>query len=115
MAKGVLNFLESVRAWASAFLFLNQNVGLLQHILKQQGGIMATLAEVQAELTSTNEQIATERLEVQGKLTDLSLQVKALQDQIAQGGGASAADLDSILASIQAIKGGITQISEPNV
>lgn len=99
--------------WAS--VFPNQKAVLWRRLLHQQEVCMATLAEVQAELASVNETITAERLEVQGKLSDLAIQVKALQDQIANGGAATAADLDSLVASIQAIKGGVGQISEPLV
>jgi chromosome segregation ATPase len=129
MAKNGRKFWESVRAWVAAIVCVNQNPAETRRILSQledlqrtvtvlqnqQGVIMATVAELQAEITALNEASAAERLEVQNKLTELQNQVKALQDQIAAGGGATAADLDSLLASIQAVKASITQISEPNV
>ncbi len=74
---------------------------------------MATLADVQAALASVNDSITAERSEVQGKLTALADQVKALQAQIANGGAVTSADLDSVVTSIQAMQTGVQNISEP--
>lgn len=59
-----------------------------------------------AALKDLKDAIAAERVEVQAKLSDLAVQLKALQDQIAAGAPITPADLDALVVSVG-------QISEP--
>lgn len=74
---------------------------------------MASLAEVNAAVAQLTQAVAAERAEVQGKLGDLSAQIQALKDQLAQGQTVTPADLDAVVAAIAEINSGIQQISEP--
>ena len=81
---------------------------------------MASLSEVSASLAEVQAAIDAEHQEVAGKISvliaqsnDQLVQIKALQDQIAAGGAATAADLDAVVAKAQEIKAGIMNISEP--
>lgn len=76
---------------------------------------MSTLAEVQAKLEAINTVIEAERVEVQGLLAALRVQIQALQDQIGAGQLVSQAQLDALGASADAIVARVQAISEPAV
>ena len=76
---------------------------------------MTTLQELQAAVAQLGTDVAAEKAEVQGLLTDLKVQIQTLQDQIANGGVISQADLDALFQSVTAIDAGVKDISEPVV
>jgi len=65
-------------------------------LLKIGERIMATLDEVKAA-------VAAEAQQVKDRVDALEAQVVALQEQVAAGGAATAADLDGLIVSIQGI------------
>ncbi len=61
---------------------------------------MATLAEVQSAITD----LQTTAQNVDDGLTRVAAEIQDLKDQIAKGGGVTAADLDGLLTSLQSVK-----------
>lgn len=95
---------------------LSAKVDGLAATLTQQGEqLMATLQEVLDKIAQVGADIVAEKAEVQGALSTLKDQVKALQDQLAAGTGVTSADLDNVLAQLDAIDTGVKAISEPAV
>ena len=73
--------------------------------LPEDPQIMASIAELVAQQqaqTTAMQEIASDVQSLLGANASLIAQVQALQDLLAQGGGVSAADLDPILATMQA-------------
>lgn len=75
--------------------------------------LMATFAELQSKLDAINGAIDAERVEVQGLLSGLRVQIQALQDQIGAGQLVSQEQLDALAASADAIVARVQAISEP--
>lgn len=82
---------------------------------KMEIHIMATLLEVQAKIVAIAADIAAEKNEVQALLTDLKAQIKVLTDQIGTGTVVTAADLQGLVDSLNAIEQNVKDISEPVV
>ncbi len=76
---------------------------------------MATLAEVKAAIAQVATDIVAEKAEVQTALAALKTEIQALKDQIAAGSAVTAADLDELITSVNAIDTGVKDISEPSV
>ncbi len=82
--------------------------------LEAQGDeIMATIEEVQEKLIAIETAIAEERTEVQGLLAGLRDQIRALQEQIAQGANVTQEQLDALDTQAAAIVDRVRAISEP--
>lgn len=75
------------------FKFLSH---LIQHIQHNQEHIMATVQEVK-------DAILAEKTQVQEKLAAVAVEIQALKDQIAAGGGATTAQMDELMAAIKEI------------
>ena len=84
-------------------------------LTKQGAKIMATLAEVKAEIAKVKQTIVEEKAEVHTKLNELAAEIQALKDQIANGTVVTATDLDELIASVKEIDTAVEDISEPVV
>lgn len=75
--------------------------------------IMATLQEVVDAVDQDKAAVEAAAARVTADLQALRDQVTALQDQINAGGAVSAADLDAVVASVDAVTGEASQIDAP--
>jgi hypothetical protein len=85
----------------------------LDRLIQQGDSIMSALTDLQNKMADVATAISEEKKEVQGMLTDLKTQIKALQDQIAAGGTVGDADLIALSAKADEIIGQVKGISEP--
>jgi flagellar hook-associated protein FlgK len=83
--------MDSLFAWLFGWLPASKND---LETTKEQ--IMATLQEVQ-------DAVAAEAAEVTAKVNELTAEIQRLNDLIAAGGAVTAADLDALKASVEAI------------
>lgn len=86
---------------------------LVDSLKTMERKIMATLAEVQTELTDLKATTNSEHQQAQvilDKVTALEAQVADLQAQLAAGNVATSADLDGLLTQIRDIKTGVNNI-----
>ena len=97
--------------WSS----VNKRIDLLElkiDVIEHQGDtIMATLEELTLKIADVNTAIEAERTEVQAGFSALRQQIADLQN----AGGATSAELDALLVSLDVITAGIQNISEPAV
>lgn len=101
--RGVVTFFDWVLGESQLFTIFSRKVDV----------IMATLQDLQQKLAELGQTIVAEKAEVQGALTDLKAQIATLQGQIASGTLVTAADLDNLVAAVDAIVVGVKDISEP--
>lgn len=74
---------------------------------------MATLQDVQNEIQSLKEHVATETGQVAAKLKALEDEIVSLKDQVANGGNVSEADLDAIVAKVREVETNVDAIVDP--
>ncbi len=96
-------------------LRLGDNAQLLTVLSAMEHRIMATLADIKADIQSAKDAIAAEKVEVHAQLDALGAQITALTDAIAAGTAVTAADLDGLHASLQEIVASVSDITVPEV
>lgn len=108
------------------YVTLNIDESKINQLLQGQGIIMSALQDLKAELEQTQADLVdattkadAERAEVQGALNELKAQsaehielIKQLQEQIANGGGVTEADLFEAVNSAKAVRQGVKDLSE---
>lgn len=115
---------RAIRILYHAVAYLTKRVGVIEkqgnkhtRQLKQQGEQLMNLTEqVQAfkdKIAEVAQDVKDEKIEVQGKITTLEAQVKALQDAAAAGNVIPTADFDVVLNGLSELKTGVKDISEP--
>lgn len=88
-------------------------LALLIYLTHRSARIMATLKDVQDEIASLKDHVATEAGQVAAAVKDLTDQVTALRAQLDAGGSVTPADLDSVLASLKEVETSVDNITPP--
>lgn len=78
-------------------------------IIKLLGGLVANVAQLNAKIDELRADVVAERGQVTARLAELAAEIQRLRDLIAQG-GATPAELDAAIASIDSIRGEIAGI-----
>jgi ABC-type transporter Mla subunit MlaD len=109
--KHVLHETRQLRSELQAFSssFVAQLVAARRDIERTMG----TLNDIAAKIAQIGETIETEKQEVATAITALRDQVAALQLQIEQGTAATPADLDAVLAQLDALNSSVADITVP--
>lgn len=80
----------------------------LDHIIKHQHEIMATVAELNAKVTELQAAVDAEQQEIADALAALQAEVQRLTDIIAAGGGVTPEELQTVVDNLNAVISDVT-------
>lgn len=102
------------------YVTLNIDESKINQLLQGQGIIMSAIQDLKDEVAQVKADAEAERVEVQAKLDQLKAQgaehielIRQLQEQIANGGGVTEAEIFEVLNSAKALRQAVKDISEP--